>query len=413
MEMPEAVQHVVEKARRRVQSQRRWRAWLGYLVFVSTACLALAVVSRFVYVPYSGAVVACTAAAGALVAAILARRVGVDTFWAAAQLDLAEGLRERLSTLVEVSAKENSSEVIEALASDAAHAARAAQPQRSLLFYAPRTLPATLAAGIAAVAVIFATPLLGRPHSGRSKALRDSIRTIHATASLLAERGAPAELTDQLNQLSKKLKEGADVDLALQPARSCVEEGIEKAKERDELLHALHTSEKLRELTKLLRTNATQEEVAREAAAVMEKNAPEAAAIIEEVIKRLKSDSKLHEELTKALKAAQERARKAFLDAMEKIRRELATTLDARDLKLAQLRMKSVEKKLGAGKAASHANVYIPGAHANGAAQPDVIPAAASPDSGLDEIMEKEKVPERFKSLVRAYFARSNQEGRR
>jgi hypothetical protein len=374
------------------------------------------VVARVVSVPHHAVIASGAAAAGALVAAVLAWRVQVDSFAAAAQLDIAEGLKERLSTTVEVAEKGGSGEVVEALLADAVSVARKTSPEASLTFHAPRTLPLTLALVIAAAALVLAPQTASRAESSLPPvvrvALKEAVR-MDITSEMLKESGAPQDLVRQIEELSRLLKKSdADsVEITLQAVRAAqtaVQKNLEAAARRDTALEEMRNSGALGRLTDLLSSGAPAEELSAEAAAVIEKSAPEAAQLLAEVLEKL-ADGKMRRKLQEALKALEERDLEAFARSMQEFAREARKLPGTEELGMTRERLSAAAAKLGAAKngtqPAAPAGI---GPEKNGAAAPGVGEGTA-----LEGAMEKEKVPERFRSLVSAYFARSGMDQRR
>jgi hypothetical protein len=416
MDIPGTLKDKLELARQRVQSYRRWRVWLGYCLPASACCLGFAVVARLVYVPYFAVIFPVVVLSCLAAATILAWRHRADAFTAAVQLDLAVGLKERLSTLVEVSEKGGTGEIAEALLHDAVAVARDVSPQESLVFHAPRTLPVTLVFTIAAAAAIFAPRTLAHSESALPPvvrvALKEAVR-MDTTADMLNESGAPQDIVEQVENLSRLLKKsGADsVEITLQAVRvaqAVVQEKIRDATNENRALEELLGSETLGKLTDLLSENAPAGQVSAEADAVIEKHAPEAMKLLKELLGKL-TDTGMQEKLREALKALEERDRKAFVRSMEEFAHEARRTAGMESLEMTRSRLAAVAKKLGAVqsgvKPAAHTDIS-PGK--NGSAALNV-----SNGTALEEAMEKENVPERFRSLVSVYFARSNAVQRR
>ncbi len=417
MEIPASLGERIEEARRRLQSHRRWRAWLTYSMPVCGACLALAIVSRVIYFPYSSAIVAACAAFGLAAAAAAVGRTKVDGFTAAARLDLAEGLKERLSTVTEYAGVDGTGEVMEALLADAVAAAKDCAPARSLVFRAPYSLPITLGLAIAVIALVLAPRAFGRSESSLPAieriALHESIR-LNATLRLLDERNVPGEITNPMKKIKEELENGniSSARQRLAAFRINIEEQIAQAEERDGVLDEMRESDTLRKLAELLSAGAAPQAVAEEAAARFEENLPGVKEAIRDVLEKLDKDSELREEIEEAFEAARKNDALAFAKAMEKLGRKTADLPGAGELKMAKARLESLDQKLG--NAGDYTSRSEEGTGRTGAASegtPTVPEITAQ--TALDEAMEREKVPERFRNLVKVYFARSEENARR
>jgi hypothetical protein len=416
MEVPALLADRIEEARKRLQSHRRWRAWLTYSLPVCGACLVLAVVSRIVYFPYSAAVVAGCGACGLAVSAVLAARVRVDSFTAAARLDLAEGLRERLSTVTECAVRQASGEVIEALVADARAKAADCAPSRSLVFQAPRSLPVTLGLAIAVTALVISPRAFGRAESSLPAieriALHESIR-LNATLKLLNERNMPSSITEPMKKLKEDLEEGkvASARLRLAAFRTQLEQEAAQVEQRDAVLEAMRESDALEKLAELLSAGEAPAEVGAQAGTGFEKDPSGVKEALQEVLDRLRADSELRKAVEEAFEAAKKRDTDAFVKAMEKLGRKMASLPGAQELKMAGARLESLEQKLGKPGDPHRGNPGAPGPAGppgEGAAVPEIAAQTA-----LEEAIEREKVPERFRNLVKVYFARSQENKRR
>lgn len=410
LEIPDALNDKLEEARRRVQSYRRWRVWLEYCLPASVCCLAFAVVARLVYVPYFAMAFSTLVAVCLLATMFLARRQGANSFDAAVRLDMAEGLKERLSTLVEVTGKGGSGEVARALLLDAQTAARDISPRESLVFRAPRTLPITLVLAIAAAAAVLAPRSFAHSESALAPvvriALKEAVR-MDTTARMLDESGAAQDIVKQIEELGRLLRksDSGSVEVTLQAVRSAqaeVEKNLDEAARDNAAVDELRNSDMLGEMAGLLDEGAPAQQVSSEAAKVIEGNATEAAELLKEVIGKL-VDSGMREKLKKALKALEERDSKAFAKSMAEFAREARKLAGTEGLEMTRARLAAAAEKLGAAKSPGWpAEPSAAGPGKNGGAAPEIGEGTA-----LDEAMEKEQVPERFRNLVRVYFARS------
>jgi hypothetical protein len=413
MEIPASLSERIEEARKRLQSHRRWQAWLAWSLPVCGVCLALALVSRIVYFPYSAAVVAACAGCGLTVSAVLAARVSVSSLSAAARLDLAEGLRERLSTVTECAGEDSSGEVMEALLADAQAAAKNCTPRRSLVFQAPRTLPVTLGLAIAVIALMIAPRAFGRSERSLPAieriALSESIR-LNATLKLLDDRNLPGGIANPMKKLKEDL-EGGDIHSARQTLvalQSRIEHETGRAEERNAVLDSMRESEALEKLGELLSVKAPPGDIAKEAAAGLNEDPSRVEEALREVLNRLEKDSELRGEVEDALKAARKKDAEAFVKAMEKLGRKMANMPGAKDLKIAGARIKSLNEKLSR---AGEPHPPDAGEREGDTAPPGEMPPVPeiAAQTALEEAIEREKVPERFRNLVRMYFARSEE----
>ncbi len=410
MEIPGTLAGSIEDARRRVQRHRQWRVWLVYCLPVSAGCLSFAVVSRFVYLPHFAAILAGAAAAGLAGAGLLARRLRVGAFAAAAQLDLAEGLKERLSTVVEVSQKGGSGEVVNALVADAQVAAREVSPEVSLAFHAPHTLPLTLGFAIVTAALALAPGGFGTAESALPRilqiALKEAVR-VNTTADLLEESGAPGNLVRQFRKAGEDLGKGKTESTAR--ALQAVRASLADARQRDAAMEAFAGSDVLKKLAEMVSSGASAQAVAKEAAVVAENHPQEAAALLKDIADRLQKDSRLRESIEDAIKALNERDRKAFARAVEELMREVEKLPDTGQLEMAHRTLQKTADKVGASKSGTPTGTHREGAPGMPPGPGNGSRVAVGEGTALEEAMKREKVPERFRGIVRAYFARSNQ----
>lgn len=417
MEIPASLGERIEEARRRLQSHHRWRAWLTYSMPVCGVCLALAIVSRVIYFPYSSAIVAACAAFGLAAAAVAADRIKVDRFTAAARLDLAEGLKERLSTVTECAGEDGTGEVMEALLVDAVAAAKDCAPARSLVFRAPYSLPVTLGLAIAVIALVLAPRAFGRSESSLPAieriALHESIR-LNATLRLLDERNIPGEIKNPMKKIKEELENGniSSARQRLAAFRTRIEEQIAQAEEKDGVLDEMRESEALSKLAELLSTSAAPQAVAEEAATRFDENLTDIKEAIRDILDRLDKDSELRKEIEEAFEAARENDAQAFAAAMEKLGRKIANLPGAGDLKMARARLESLDQKLSGAGDSGTPDTAGPGRTGAASEGTTAVPEIAA-QTALDEAMEREKVPERFRNLVKVYFARSEENARR
>jgi hypothetical protein len=270
---------------------------------------------------------------------------------------------------------------------------------------------------IAVTALVIAPRAFGRSERSLPAveriALHESIR-LNATLRLLDERNLPGDITNPMRKIREDLKNG-DVSSArsrLAAFKTRVDEEIQQAEDRNAALDAMRESDVLEKLAELLSTGAKQQDVAREATARLDKDAPAVNEALREVLERLSEDSDLRQEVEEALEAARKRDAQALVKAMEKLSRKMANQPREEDLKMARNRLKFLGEKLGrpGGKYSPDMGDAGPADSPAGKAAP--VPEIAA-QTALEEAIEREKVPERFRNLVRMYFARSEENMRR
>jgi hypothetical protein len=416
MEIPEGLDRMIEETRRRVQRQVRWAAWLGYTLPVFGVCLGFAVVTSIVHVPYSGGIAVGMAAAGLLAAAVLARSTRVDSFTAAARLDAAAGLKERLATVVEVGKRGSSGEIEEALLSDAATAARSVSPDEVLVFRAPKVLPLAFACAIAATAMLIAPGTFGGDGPAiptiEQVALAESIR-VRTTARLLKDRGVPQSLVRQVEELGQELEE-KDIESAavrIETVRASLDRHLAGAPERDAARDALADSPVLDKLAELLAAGAAPEELARETAGVMENDSAAAEELLRDLADRIENNPRLREEIERALNALEERNKAAFTESMTAMWREFEGGPGAEDLAMLDRRLQSVAARLsGSGGAVLTGNAISDRPETDPGTEDSTTVPDVGEGTALEGAMERDHIPERFRNLIRTYFARNEEE---
>lgn len=386
----------------RVQSHRRWNAWLNYCLPLSAACLGFAVLTRFMYIPNFAIVVSGVAVAGVLAAMALAFRTRVSSFAGAARLDWAENLKERLSTVVEVSEKQCSGEIVEALISDAAAAARDALPEKSLVFHAPISLPITLAFTIIALALILAPRSFGTSQAGLSEeariALEESVR-FQSIAGLLEEGGADSTFVEQVRKVGGDLKRGdvGSAGLGLAAVRVAAEKQLADVRGRDSLLRQMQDSAVLKKLAEMI-SSTVPDDAGAQADAILDGDTTPIAQAMKGIADVLEKDSELLKRLEDVIKTLELKDREAFLEAMKELGNETRRLPGAEELEMTLARTNATAGRLGVGEVA-------PGAQLAGAGGSSASYSAG--DAAIEEAMDREEVPERFRGLVKLYFARS------
>jgi hypothetical protein len=174
----------------------------------------------------------------------------------------------------------------------------------------------------------------------------------------------------------------------------------------------MRESEILEKLGELLAAGAAPEDAGGEATAVMEEDAAAVSEALREVLDRLASDSELRREVEEALEAAKRKDAQVLAKAIEKLARKIAHVPGADDLKMARNRLDSLEGKLGRPGKPQGRETVEPGTAGSLDDPKRQLPEIAA-QTALEEAMEREKVPERFRNLVRVYFARSEENIRR
>jgi len=412
MELPDTLREKIGEARRRLQSHRRWETWLAYALPLSAGCLAFAIVTRFVHISSFPAVIGLAGAVVFGAAGILALRVKVGDFPAAVQLDVSAGLGERVSTVVEVSQKEMSGELIDALIADADSAVKDVSPHRSIVFRAPLSLPFTLAFVIITVALVLAPRSFGTARAGLPEneriAINEALR-LATSADLLDEAGASPDVVEQVRKASRELEDGKTRrgQKTIQAVRARLGEEFEKALQKETVLAEMDRSAVLEKLSKLLAGGAAEEKISAEAESVAREAAAEAAAVIKEIVRKFECDSDLLREMERAIKALEEKDAGEFAKAIEDFRRKAAKVADSEALRVAKRRLEGASDKLEE----TGGGVLAGKGHSNGstAGTPGENGSASVTAEGpvLEDAMSRENVPDRFKNLIREYFSRN------